>query len=258
MKDTEKKSFYIIKKTYDILIVILAIVSITLVFLDLLNKIDTSANPYFFIDTSILIIFTIDYFVRFFCSKNKFLFFRKNIFDLLAIIPFSTIFSFFRFSRIFRISKLSYIFKFAKLVRLFGMLGKIKNKINFFLHTNGFIYMLYISFSLIFLSSVLMSFIEKQTFFNALWWSIVTCTTVGYGDISPTTPLGRFIAIILMVFGIGFISMLTGTITTYFSRKISKPAENSNETDLSEITKDMTENQIKQLTAIAVIIKNGK
>ena len=60
LKDTEKKDFYILKKTYDILIVLLAIVSITLVFLDLLNKIYIPTNPYFFVDTSILIIFTIE------------------------------------------------------------------------------------------------------------------------------------------------------------------------------------------------------
>ncbi len=49
-----------------------------------------------------------------------------------------------------------------------------------------------------------------------LWWSIVTATTVGYGDISPSTGLGRLIALILMATGIGLLGMITGSIATYF------------------------------------------
>ena len=49
----------------------------------------------------------------------------------------------------------------------------------------------------------------------------MTTTTVGYGDISPETMPGRIIAVILMIFGIGFIGMLTGTMTTFFTRKVT-------------------------------------
>lgn len=56
-------------------------------------------------------------------------------------------------------------------------------------------------------------------FKDSLWWSFVTTTTVGYGDISPRTGLGRIIATILMLVGIGFLSMLTGTIATFFLGK---------------------------------------
>ena len=56
---------------------------------------------------------------------------------------------------------------------------------------------------------------EGKNFFDALWWAIVTVTTVGYGDISPATGIGRVMAIVRMIFGIGFISMLTGTITFF-------------------------------------------
>lgn len=57
---------------------------------------------------------------------------------------------------------------------------------------------------------------EKVDFATALWWSITTATTVGYGDISPTTSIGKLAAVMVMIIGIGFIGMLTSSISNFF------------------------------------------
>ncbi|WP_255763958.1 potassium channel family protein [Jeotgalibaca sp. MA1X17-3] len=203
---------------YEIIIILLAFVAVTITILDLNNQIILEPDSYlYWIDLSVLMVFIMDYLVRLILSTNKKQFFKNNIFDLIAIIPFS---SMFRIFRAFRILKITKVFKMAKLVKGFALLGKIKRKLNLFIHTNGFIYTIYISTSTILLGTVAIYFLEfKQlgrTFGDSLWWSFVTATTVGYGDITPESVSGRLIAVILMIVGIGFVGMLTGTIATYF------------------------------------------
>ncbi|MCL0319470.1 ion transporter [Apilactobacillus xinyiensis] len=201
-----------IYKLYIIIISLLAVISISIFVLDFFNKISISESPWSYVDRSILIIFTIDYFSRLTLAKNKWSFFKRNIFDLLAIIPFDSIFSLFR---IVRISRLFRLFKLLRIFRFIGVLGKFQKNVKKFLNTNGLIWTLLASIILIIVvASMFYSLAENVNFGEAIWWSITTTTTVGYGDISPQTPLGKFAAIILMFTGIGIIGILTSAITS--------------------------------------------
>jgi voltage-gated potassium channel len=250
----------VLKYFYDIIITLLAIFSVILVFLDYSSTISLSEMPWEMVDHIIWGIFTVDYVTRFVISKNKKEFFKKNIFDLIAILPFNEVLSLFRISRLFRVARLARLSRLAKGLRLFralGFLGILKKRLDKFLHTNGFIYVLYSAGALILSSSIAMSYLEKKTFGDALWWSIVTTTTVGYGDISPVTPAGRVIAVILMLFGIGLIGMLTGTITTYFANKgRSERIQKNDCSALLKVAQTLNEKQIEELTAIAKALKN--
>jgi voltage-gated potassium channel Kch len=55
---------------------------------------------------------------------------------------------------------------------------------------------------------------EYPTIGRALWWSAQTVTTVGYGDVTPTSPWGRLVATVLMIMGFAFLSLLTGTVAS--------------------------------------------
>ena len=73
-----------------------------------------------------------------------------------------------------------------------------------------------------FFGALLISFIEPGSFeniWNSLWWTIVTMTTVGYGDMAPTTISGRLLAIIIMLSGIILVALITGTISSIFTTK---------------------------------------
>lgn len=66
---------------------------------------------------------------------------------------------------------------------------------------------------------------EFNSFWDGIWWAVVTVTTVGYGDLYPTTVVGRLVGILLMIAGIGFLAVLTATIASLFIK-----AERSEET----------------------------
>ncbi|OAA92196.1 ion transporter [Clostridium coskatii] len=207
-------------KIYNFFVILFSFTAVILAFLDLGNKINIDISPYNYIDNSILIIFTVDYFVRFIISKDKKKFFKENIFDLIAIIPFN---SFFRATRLFRAVKLIRLTKFFRLVRLLAFLEKSKRETKNFIYMNGLAYLIYANIITITIGAFSIYIFEKEatvkSLGDAFWWSFVTATTVGYGDISPSTIPGRITATILMVMGIGLISLLTGTISTYFISK---------------------------------------
>lgn len=217
---------------YDYIIIILALVSISLVILDFASVIRLSAPPFLYIENGILIVFAIDYFYRLYKAPDKKYFFRDNIFDLIAIIPFYSLFSFFRIARVFRITQIS---RLASLSHLVGVTGKLTNSLTDFLSTNKFSYVIYFSIVVILVSSSMYSYAENVTFRDAIWWALVTATTVGYGDIAPDSQMGRFAAMLLMILGIGFIGALTSTITEYFNKKKYKIQGS----DIEDLTKQL-------------------
>lgn len=215
------------KLYYEIFIAILSLIVCIIIIvqlaLDLSNEAIYALN---LADNIIWIIFVLDYAVRFINSENKIKFIKNNKIDLLSILPFDNIFQslrIFRFARILRLAKL------AKLARLVVVLYKFKERADNFLNTNNFQYMLLVTIITVFLGACGISVTENKTFADSLWWSFVTTTTVGYGDISPSTDVGRIIASILMIIGIGFVGMLTGTIATYFLSDKNKHKTYKNE-----------------------------
>jgi len=242
------------KKVYNFTVFIFAMTSIVFAVLDLCSVIDMNTQPFKAIDITILLLFTLDYAIRFYISKERKKFFKENIFDLIAIIPFNSLFSAFRVFRLFRLLKLTKLAKLTKIVRAAAFLGVVKKKIDGILQTNGFLYVLYANIIMILLSSIIIMFAEQMSFFDSLWWSIVTCTTVGYGDFSPNSTIGRVTAVILMVFGIGLIGMLTGAITTYFTQPGKKEA---NETDIHVLVDSLDDEEKQKVIEIIKIIKRN-
>lgn len=201
------------RNIYEFFICILAVISVIFAIVDITNGLPDYVK---IIDQIIYIIFVIDYFTRFIASNNKKEFIKKNIFDLIAIIPVNSAFRAFKAFKAFRLVKITKLAKLSKLSRLFTVSSRLLSKCQRFLNTNGFKYIIIVSCMLIVVGGTLISFFEGMSFTDGIWWAFVTTTTVGYGDISPSTGAGRVIACILMITGIGLIGSLTSSITSYF------------------------------------------
>lgn len=207
-------------KNYNLIMAVLSLIVAIILLLELILDLKPiTLDIFYLIDFIIWIIFVWDYFFRLYRSKNKKKFIKKNIVDLISIIPIYSIFRVFRALNILKVARISKVSKLSKTIRLLSISKKSKKNFEIFITTNNFNYTILIAISIILLGSILISLVEKIKLGEALWWCIVTVTTVGYGDIYPVTPLGRVIAAIVMVTGIGFIGSLTSTISTYFTNR---------------------------------------
>lgn len=171
------------------------------------------------------IIFCIEYILRIFVSPNpvRYIISFWGIIDLLAVLPtlISPFITGYETLIIIRSLRLLRIFRVLKLTRfmqesnvLYHSLKASSYKITVFLF---FVLMLTI------ICGTLMYVIEgAENGFDSIpqgiYWSIVTLTTVGYGDISPVTPIGKFIASLMMITGYGIIAIPTGLITVEMAR----------------------------------------
>lgn len=151
----------------------------------------------------IWLVFTVDYIVRLLIARDKRTFFKANIFELIAILPLGAGFRLARIAGLVKVLRLTaYLARFIRRVR----------EISIF--TNLF-YIFIAAVSLIVLAALFIGPLEGMTFFEALYWAVVTVGTVGYGDLAPATVPGRLIAITLIISGIGLISITTGALTTH-------------------------------------------
>ncbi|MFI3088232.1 potassium channel family protein [Streptococcus sp. 2022WUSS037] len=196
---------------YDKGMTYLAIVYVFLIVLELMDASIASSSGYNILDWLLWFIFVCDYFVNLYYSEDRVEYIQSHVLELIAIIPFDSVFSFLRLGRLAR------LFRLVKVARIFALSNRFWDTVNRLLHTNSLSKVLLLNISAVLTASVLLSVIEGKSFFDALWWSIVTMTTVGYGDIVPQDTISKIIAILLMLVGICTFGMVTSTITRFFS-----------------------------------------
>lgn len=227
----------------------LSIITIVLIVLDYaaLIRLDDPASKWFWVNNIILFIFAADYFIRLYKAKDKKLFFKNNIFELLSILPISIVFDWTKIISIdFQIP-----IKLLRLIRLAGVVGRLRK----IMHTHGLLYVIYFAITFLLLGSVVISLTEHVSLDDAFWWAISTASTVGYGDIAektlvPHSIVGKTVALIMMLLGIGIIGVLTSSLTTHLMRHSNKHAI-SNSQNLQLILEKLDElsDQNKQLVA---------
>lgn len=209
-------------KAFDVALLAFIMISIIIVMLDSVKSLhDEYGGIFYIIEWFFTGIFTLEYILRLICIRRplKYVFSILGIIDLLAIIPsyLSVIFIGSQSLLVFRALRLLRVFRIFRLVHfvsemrfltvaIFGSLRKIS------------IFILFVMTTVVILGSVIYLVEGEENGFTSIpqsvYWAIVTITTVGYGDIAPVTPLGKFIASFIMLLGYGIIAVPTGIVTT--------------------------------------------
>jgi voltage-gated potassium channel len=212
-------------KAFDLLLIFAISCSVLVVMLDSVPSLHAAAGDIFLaFEWFFTILFSIEYGLRLYATEER----RRYALSFFGIVDFLSIFPtwlslfipgtqyllvirFFRVLRIFRLLKLMQFVHEANFVR--ASIVASSRKILVFL------------FFVIVLTSIvgaLMYLIEVEehgfrSIPESIYWAIVTVTTVGYGDISPGTPLGRFLAALLMITGYSVIAVPTGIVSAEMS-----------------------------------------
>ncbi|RYF94190.1 MAG: ion transporter, partial [Chitinophagaceae bacterium] len=209
-------------KAFDVTLLFLIVTSILVVMLDSIESLHTRYGKIFVIlEWCYTILFSIEFLVRLICLKRplKYLFSFFGMIDLLSIVPtyLGLVYAGAQTLLVVRALRLLRVFRIFKLRHYVNemqfLLGAIKGSIR-----KISIFMMMVFTTVIILGSVMYLVEKGQNGFSSIpdsiYWAIVTITTVGYGDISPVTPLGKFVASLIMLMGYGIIAVPTGIITT--------------------------------------------
>lgn len=237
-KDSDRAS-----KTFDISIVVLIVLTVLFTILESFKNLQSQYHDFFnLFEIFSVCIFTVEYLLRvwtadlrypnkgFIKSRIVFVFSFLALIDLLAILPFylPLLIPFdLRFIRIVRIIRITRVFKvnrYSKAMKTIGNVLKLKKA--------ELAASIFVMLFIIIISSILIYHFEHDVqpdhFPNIVascWWGVATLTTIGYGDIYPITIMGKVLASVIAVCGIGLVALPTGIISSGFAEQMKSNKE---------------------------------
>ncbi|MEG4518240.1 MULTISPECIES: ion transporter [unclassified Microcoleus] len=210
------------------------------------------------------LVFTIEYILRLWVStvdrryshplwgRLRYALTPLSLIDLISILPFCLLLLFPRlnFVNLIRVLRLLRLLKMSRYSESFRTLGSV-----LYAKKEELIATAFAVFILLIFASSVMYFVENEahpeTFGSipdAMWWGVVTLTTVGYGDIYPITALGKLLGAMLAFLGIGIFALPAGIIAAGFSEELQKKKQEKRADNLEEFANCQS---VKMLTEIA-------
>ncbi|MCS3529474.1 ion transporter [Chryseobacterium sp. JUb7] len=214
-------------KLFDIILLALILISTLIIMMESVPQLDKRFHYTFIIlEWIISVFFTAEYWSRIAVLKNKkhYIFSFFGIIDFLALVPFylSFFFPVTKYFLIFRMLRMLRVFRVFNLLDFMNdgtvIVRALKNS-----SRKIYIFLLFLIIFSVIVGS-LMFMVEGgrpgfETIPQSIYWAVVTVTTVGYGDVSPITPMGKFFAVVLMLAGYSIIAVPTGIVTAEMRNK---------------------------------------
>jgi len=213
-------------KLFDIVLILTIVLSVVVVMLDSVAVVRKEHGQLLYtLEWIFTILFSIEYILRIISVGKplKYIFSFYGIVDLLAILPtyVSLIFPGSQYFLVIRVLRLLRIFRVLKIVQYLGAAIQLKKAL-VASRRKIFVFLFTVLIIVVIFGSLMYVIEGEQNGFTSIpksiYWAIVTLTTVGYGDISPNTPIGQFIASIIMILGYGIIAVPTGIVTTELAK----------------------------------------
>ena len=220
-------------KLFDIVLLVAILASILLVMLESVDSIDKKYHDFLNISEWVItILFSIEYIARIVSVKkpSKYIFSFYGVIDLLSTLPkyLSLIIAGTHALVALRALRLLRIFRILKLARYLGASQNLAKAIQASrAKISVFLFAVLIA-ATIFGTIMYLVEGEENGFTNipkSVYWCIVTLTTVGFGDIAPATPLGQFIATLIMILGYGIIAVPTGIVSAEYTKQANDEKE---------------------------------
>jgi len=220
-------------RLFDLALMCLIVLSVIAVMLDSVASVNTQWGPLFdVLEWLFTVFFTIEYVLRLVCVRHPLRYVRSTlgVIDILAIAPtwLALLFPGLQMLIVVRVLRMLRIFRILKLGAYIEEFSDLRDAL---MHSRRKI-AAFISFVLVvvIVMGTLMYVVEgPENGFTSVpasvYWAITTMTTVGFGDITPKTNIGRFIASIMMLIGWGTLAVPTGIVTAeYTARRTGTPA----------------------------------
>ena len=247
------------KCVYDFFIGLLALMLTLMLIIEIFINIPKEVSwTFYYIDNIVRLIFIGDYVTRLAIRKEKRKLIKENLIDLFSIFSIRFYVRVLGFTIIPSKVNSSYCIKAIKSIMLIICAIKFKIRVKDEIRKSRLNFLLVVSTIFIVIGAVLISIVEGMSIGDALWWSFVTFTTVGYGDILLKTQLGKAIAVLLMIIGIGVIGVITTSITLYIingGKKIEKTYEEKVIEDIKSMLDNFDDLSNEDLDNIVKILK---
>ncbi len=214
-------------RLFDLILLGLILLSIAVVMLESVDSIQKEyANALDAAEWIITLFFTLEFIARILVvtKPTKYIFSFYGMIDFLSTIPkyLSLILGSSKYLMAVRVFRLLRVFRILKLVRYVSEANLLVRSLKAS-RARILVFLMAIFCISIILGTVMYNVEGPESGFTSIprsfYWAIVTLTTVGYGDISPVTPLGQFIATIVMIMGYGIIAVPTGIVTAEMSKQ---------------------------------------
>jgi len=211
----------------------LAVASIVIIIIESLVELSQGLLVgLYVVDFLICLVFAGDFALRFRLAKDRGDFMKRNGYEILAMIPAVALYALGSLSVLSAALRSLRLVRVVRIVMVVIRLRRFTRVSGRFVRRSGLIYLLVLTISIIFIGGYAALILDQETpnpqitnFSDAVWWSISTVTTVGYGDIVPSSVPGRIMGMALMIIGIGimtaFISQISATIVESRLRGIS-------------------------------------